>query len=108
MKKTFLGLAAGLLILACTDDCTQAVIARKSSSYSAKGSEKVTICHKDTTTMEISIKALQTHLDHGDSVGKCSGTLSNDSFILGERVLIDCNLPLGLSDDGKWIYTAIK
>ena len=42
------------------------------------GSEKVTVCHKPGTpaegTLEISVSAVQAHLDHGDAEGACEPT----------------------------------
>ena len=41
------------------------------------GQEKVTICHKGHT-IEVAKAALQAHLNHGDTVGPCSVTPSQN------------------------------
>ncbi len=37
------------------------------------GGEKVDICHNEKKTINVSINAIPTHLDHGDFVGTCEG-----------------------------------
>lgn len=88
------------MVQSCEDDCTQdAYCALLSSSdygktLSAKGGEKVYVCHNGET-LYISVNALQAHLDHGDTEGECS-TLSSTGleFKDGAVVEIPCDYEL--------------
>ncbi len=42
--------------------------------------EKITICHKGKNTITISANAVDAHLNHGDTRGKCTDTIPSNSF----------------------------
>ena len=49
----------------------------KDNKGNGNGQEKVTVCHKGQT-LEVAKPALQAHLDHGDTLGPCSITPSQN------------------------------
>lgn len=120
MKKVFLLLTITLTLLltSCNkDECTQEAYSeivsnRSGKSTSAKGRDKVTVCHNGNT-IEVSANALQAHLDHGDVEGSCE-TLSDRglTFSNGSNVQIDCSYELPfihVDDNGvTWFFSDPK
>ncbi len=49
----------------------------KNNNGKGNGEEKVTICHKGHT-LEVAKPAVQAHLDHGDTLGPCNVTPSQN------------------------------
>lgn len=48
--------------------------------YCNKKKTKVLICHKGKNTLCVSIRSLQAHLDHGDSLGSCNDDDDDDEL----------------------------
>lgn len=110
MKKLIIILFIGLF--SCQDDCTQPALATLvKTSYVSKfdEKEKVLVCHNGTT-LEVNAKALQGHLNHGDTIGVCA-TLSTNGlhFNNGEVQEIDCSYELPfmhIKENGEqWLFT---
>lgn len=98
MKKILLGcISLGILItiiIACTTEDSCECTATEYLTTSYKTSDKVTICHNDNT-IEIDTSALQSHLDHGDTIGECETLGIDDINTNTYPYSTDC------SDDGK-------
>ena len=123
MKNLFILLLVSVTIFSCNnDDCMQDALSEKvtegnsgaKSSSSKSGS--VDVCHYDAdaetyTTISVSESAVQSHLDHGDSLGECQ-SLSDGGlhFSDGNVVEIDCSYDLPfihVADDGStWWFSS--
>lgn len=53
---------------------TTATTINNNPTTSSNDTDKVTICHKGKNTLTISRSALSAHLNHGDTLGACSGS----------------------------------
>lgn len=124
MKRFYyliLVLIGTVFMQSCEDDCTQDAYCQLIStqdygkSSSSKTAGKTTLCHVTGSgnyqTIEVNNQAVQSHLDHGDTLGEC-GTLSTNElgFRDGEIVEIPCSyeLPfLHTTENGtQWYYTS--
>ena len=80
MKKLSISVLFLLAIVSCTSgDISEDVMS--SEALKQDSDKKITICHKDSETISISVNALQAHLDHGDKIGPCGSTyVPDDNF----------------------------
>lgn len=71
------------IIEASKDSVIIAKIPKSSVQTQTQTEQKIVICHKtngnsnNTQTIEVSVSALQSHLDHGDKIGACDGYSGN-------------------------------
>lgn len=71
------------IIEASKDSVIIAKIPKSSVQTQTQTEQKIVICHKtngnsnNTETIEVSVSALQSHLDHGDKIGACNGYSGN-------------------------------
>ena len=69
MKKIIYSLIIiSSFIISCTQDNDTDELIMKSELSKNNSDKKMTICHKNAGTINISINALQAHLDHGDKI----------------------------------------
>jgi len=114
MKKLLLLLLVGVFVFSCSDDCEQdALCTLVKEGYTSKIDGQVTICHYDNDsqsyqTINVDEKSVQSHLDHGDSLGECQSLSDGLVFADGEIVSIDCGYELPfmhIKDNGEqWLY----
>jgi hypothetical protein len=71
MKATWLKWFAGVVI------SLGIVILPSNQSGAGPGEKKITICHKGQT-LELPEPAIQVHLNHGDTLGPCNVTPSQN------------------------------
>ena len=78
---------------------------------------KITICHKTgvggaTTTLQVSTSALQAHLDHGDKIGACDGsvTVSSKSNNGNNKSNVTAATYTSVSEDGRYenVYASVS
>lgn len=105
-----------LLIVGCSNDCTQQAYCSKIATKStAKTTEdtKVFVCTKEGHTEEIDKKNLEEYIKKGATLGKC-GSLSTNGLIYadGKIVEIDCSykLPFISTDNNgqQWLYERVN
>jgi len=110
MKKILLILLVAISFSCSKDDCKQEAYCEKLTEGAtvAMKTTMVTLCHNGNT-ITVNQNAVQTHLNHGDTLGECE-TLSDGGLVFrdGENVEIDCkyNLPfIHVKDNGEqWYY----
>ncbi len=109
-------------VLATKDSVVVATIYRETDTSgtgnndnTGTGNQKITICHHppgkpdNTKTIEVSVSALQAHLDHGDRIGPCDG--NSVTTTSGANVVSYTNTrPEGVSNQiqEEKIYATVK